>query len=173
MSEMIPIQFQVIFEEHYPSVYRKIIQLVQDRTIAEDLAQEVFLKLYRSPPDDLSIVGAWLHRVLTTVAYDYLRKVNRQQNLKQREELAYQTKQSEGASNEDIAIQNWELDVVKRVLQKLSVRDREALMLKEKGYSYVEIAQKLQVNRKIVGSLIMRANERFRKNYQQEEAMEE
>jgi RNA polymerase sigma factor (sigma-70 family) len=173
MNGMIPVQFQEIFAAHYPSVWRKIMNLVQDRAIAEDLAQEVFLKLYRSPPDDLDSIGAWLHRVLTNAAYDYLRKVSRQQNLKHREELAYQTKPNEVASNEEVAIQNWELNVVKRVLQKLSIRDREALVLKEKGYSYAEIAHRLQVNRKSVGSLIMRANKRFRKNYLQEEAVDE
>jgi len=170
MNDMVPAQFQLIFTEYYPFVVRKITGLIPDRTIVEDLAQEVFLKLYRHPPNDLISVGAWLHRVSMTAAYDYLRLVGRRRNLQQKEELAFQTHSNAADSNEDLAIRNWELEVVKSVLRKLSLRDREALVLKEEGYSYAEIADRLQVNPKIVGALLKRANERFRRKYVQEEA---
>lgn len=65
MKEAMPETFQRLFREHYPVVTRKLNELVGDRVIAEDLAQEVFVRLYRSPPDDLACVGPWLQRVLT------------------------------------------------------------------------------------------------------------
>ena len=46
-------RFQTIFREHYPSVLRKIAGLIGDREMAEDLTQDVFLRLYRNPPEDL------------------------------------------------------------------------------------------------------------------------
>jgi DNA-directed RNA polymerase specialized sigma24 family protein len=55
------------------------------------------------------------------------------------------------------------------VLQKLSDRDRTALLLREEGYSYEEIALRLEVNPKIVGTLLARAEERLKKKYGQEE----
>lgn len=165
MSEMIPDKFKVLFMEHYPSVLRKISALVTDRAIAEDLAQEVFLRLYRTPPDELDKVGSWLHRVLTHITYDYLRKTGRQANLQEQEQQRFATEQQTLPQSDQIVIQNWERDVVKQVLAKLSDRDREALLMKENGYSYAEIAERLQVNPKIVGSLLMRATARFKKNY--------
>ncbi|WP_308862207.1 sigma factor [Paenibacillus radicis (ex Xue et al. 2023)] len=69
--------FQELFYTHYPTVRRKLIALVRDEAAAEDLAQEVFLRLYRNPPDDLNVVGAWLHRVLTRIGYDHLNKKSR------------------------------------------------------------------------------------------------
>ncbi|MFK7696003.1 sigma-70 family RNA polymerase sigma factor [Paenibacillus sp. HJGM_3] len=164
-SEMIPDKFKALFMEHYPSVLRKLSALVADRAVAEDLAQETFLRLYRTPPDELDKVGAWLHRVLTRLAYDYLRQAGRREQVQAREQARFVSEEQAEPGSEQLVIQNWERDVVKSVLAKLSQRDREALLMRENGYSYAEIAERLQVNPKIVGSLIMRATARFRKNY--------
>ena len=64
-AAQVPELFQRLFREHYPEVARKLYALTGDYAAAEDLAQEVFLRLYLRPPDRLEAVGAWLHRVLT------------------------------------------------------------------------------------------------------------
>lgn len=166
----VPELFQRLFREHYPAVARKLYALIGDYSAAEDLAQEVFLRLYRNPPDSLEAVGAWLHRVLTRVGYDYLRQRSSGKTLMEKE-TARVTAWSEGASpsGETEVIREWEIDVVRRVLHKLSDRDRTALLLREEGYSYGEIAERLGVNPKIVGTLLARAEERLKKKYGQEE----
>ncbi|WP_248928376.1 sigma-70 family RNA polymerase sigma factor [Paenibacillus hamazuiensis] len=166
----VPELFQRLFREHYPGVARKLYALTGDYAAAEDLAQEVFLRLYRNPPDRLEAVGAWLHRVLTRVGYDYLRQRSSGKTLLEKE-TARVAAWSEGAapSGETEVIREWEKDVVRRVLQKLSDRDRTALLLREEGYSYEEIALRLEVNPKIVGTLLARAEERLKKKYGQEE----
>lgn len=172
MNESMPESFQRLFREHYPTVARKLHALVSDRSLAEDLAQEVFVRLYRSPPDDLSRIGPWLQRVLTRIAYDHLRKRTSERRIFEREHLRLETETHAVPSNETIAINNWEKDVVRQVLQKLSERDRTALLLKEQGYSYAEIGERLNVNPKIVGSLLSRAAERFKKRFGEEEAIQ-
>lgn len=169
MAGPLPESFKMMFEQHYPSVARKIYALVADRAIAEDLAQETFVRLYRTPPDDRNAVGAWLHRVGTRLAYDYLRQAAARRNLDRQEQLRLSSGLASYPSNEELAILNWERDVVRRVLEKLSERDRTALLLRQEGYSYGEIAERLQVNVKIVGSLLARATERFKKKFGQEE----
>lgn len=84
-------KFKQVFYEHYPAVRRKLAALVRDDTAADDLAQEVFLKLYRNPPDDPQALGAWLHRVLTRTGYDYLNKKARERLLQARQEIFYDT----------------------------------------------------------------------------------
>lgn len=59
--------FRNIFYKHYPTVHRKLTALVRDEAAADDLAQEVFLRLYRKPPDNPDAMGAWLHRVLIRI----------------------------------------------------------------------------------------------------------
>ncbi|AJY76675.1 sigma-70 family RNA polymerase sigma factor [Paenibacillus beijingensis] len=169
-GSQVPELFQRLFREHYPEVARKLYALTGDYATAEDLAQEVFLRLYRSPPDQLEAARAWLHRVLTRVGYDYLRQRSSGKALLEKE-TARVAAWSEGTapSGETEVIREWEIDVVRRVLQKLSDRDRTALLLREEGYSYEEIAFRLEVNPKIVGTLLARAEERLKKKYGQEE----
>lgn len=163
--------FQQAFREHYATVVRKLMQLVGDRSTAEDLAQDVFLKLYRSPPDDLRRLGAWLHRVLTTTAYDYLRQTSRQRLLREKEQARVGASEHTAPSNEVVALHNWEKELVKRALEKLSERDREALLLRQQGYSYEEIAGRIGVKPAIVGSLLSRAEDRLKRHYFTEEGI--
>lgn len=166
----VPELFQRLFREHYPEVARKLYALTGDYAAAEDLAQEVFLRLYRNPPERLEAVGAWLHRVLTRIGYDYLRQRSSTKTLLDKE-TARLAVWSEGSvpSGETEVIREWEKDVIRRVLHKLSDRDRTALLLREEGYSYEEIALQLEVNPKIVGTLLARAEARLKKKYGQEE----
>ncbi|MBB6633399.1 sigma-70 family RNA polymerase sigma factor [Cohnella thailandensis] len=166
----VPELFRRLFREHYPGVARKLYALTGDYAAAEDLAQEVFLRLYRNPPERLEAVGAWLHRVLTRVGYDYLRQRASDKALLAKE-TAHAATRSDGTvpSGETEIIREWEIEVVRRVLHKLSDRDRTALLLREEGYSYEEIANRLGVSPKIVGTLLARAGERLKKKYGQEE----
>jgi RNA polymerase sigma factor (sigma-70 family) len=163
--------FQAVFREHYPRVVRKLQQLIGDRGAAEDLAQEVFLKLYRQPPDDLNRIGAWLHRVLTTTGYDYLRQRSRRKTLQAKEEAQLGVSDQAVPSNEQLMLESWEKELVKRALHRLSERDREALLLKQQGYSYNEIADRIGVRPAVVGSLLSRAEDRLRRHYFQEEGV--
>ncbi|WP_227872253.1 sigma-70 family RNA polymerase sigma factor [Paenibacillus albus] len=172
-NDQMPARYQQLFREHYPSVLRKIINLIGDRAAAEDLAQEVFIKLYRNPPEDLARTGPWLHRVLTRIVYDHYRKAGRLNDLNEKQQHEALAGEQTYPSNEAVVIQSWERDVVRGVLNKLSERDRQALLLKEQGYSHAEIAEALQVNPKIVGTLLMRAASRFKKNMLSEEVMEQ
>lgn len=72
MEHSAPDLFRQQFNQHYPSVRRKLFALIRDEAAAEDLAQETFLRLYRNPPDQPEAIGGWLHRVLTRLAYDYM-----------------------------------------------------------------------------------------------------
>jgi RNA polymerase sigma factor (sigma-70 family) len=163
-----PEVFRRLFGEHYPTVVRRIAQLVRDMTVAEDLAQETFLRLYRTPPDDLSRVGPWLHRVSTRLAYSHLRNAARTRDLEARAEQAWSGNGFEPGS--DVVLdQKLDRESVTRALGRLSDRDRQALLLRHSGYSYREIADILGVRQEIVGSLLMRAGERFKREYEREE----
>ncbi|MBX5437081.1 MAG: sigma-70 family RNA polymerase sigma factor [Alicyclobacillaceae bacterium] len=162
-----PESFQVLFRTHYPTVLRHLLRIVADRPAAEDLAQEVFLRLYRSPPQRLEAVGAWLHKVAARVAYDYLRAKAARWRLEMREWAL-------NAGPRDIAGDEWmarhaDREAVKQALMQLSERDRQVLLLRHSGYSYEEIAEIVGVRREIVGTVLSRAQQRFKQVYQREE----
>jgi RNA polymerase sigma factor (sigma-70 family) len=155
--------FRDIFYKHYPSVRRKLANLVRDEPAADDLAQEVFLRLYRNPPDDPGVIGAWLHRVLTRIGYDHLAKKARERNLQSKQEQ-YMTSETNPESNEDILLRRLDQEEVRGWLDELPERDRQVLLLKYSGYSYAEIAEQLQVRPLLVGTLILRAQAKLKRH---------
>ncbi|WP_379148664.1 sigma-70 family RNA polymerase sigma factor [Paenibacillus sp. sgz500992] len=155
--------FKALFYEHYPVVRRKLAALVRDETAADDLAQDVFLRLYRNPPDDPGALGAWLHRVLTRVGYDYLNKVARERRLQNKQELLFDI----GASpptGEEVVLAKLDQEDVRIWLDSLPDRDRQALLLRYSGYSYAEIAGELGVKPPVVGTLLSRATTKLRQH---------
>lgn len=158
-----PKLYKQIFYEYYPGVLRKLSSLVRDDAAAEDLAQETFLKLYRQPPDNLDAPGAWLHRVATRLAYDYMDKIARDRRLAERQ--GKQMPEGEGAvpSGEDELMRQLDQEEVREWLDELDERDRKALLLRYSGYSYAEIAEELSVRPPLVGTLLSRATERLKR----------
>ncbi|MDT3426292.1 RNA polymerase sigma factor (sigma-70 family) [Paenibacillus forsythiae] len=154
-------RFRSIFYEHYPAVRRKLIALVRDESAAEDLAQDVFLRLYRNPPDDPAALGAWLHRVLTRIGYDFLENQARQRRLQSKQELMYGAEASP-PSGEELTLRKLDQEDVREWLEKLPERDRQALLLRYSGYSYAEIAGELGVKPPVVGTLLQRATQKLR-----------
>ncbi|NGZ77760.1 sigma-70 family RNA polymerase sigma factor [Saccharibacillus alkalitolerans] len=154
--------FRAVFLEYYPGVRRKLIAMVKDEATAEDLAQEVFLRLYRNPPDDPRVLGAWLHRVLTRIAYDHTDRLVRQRKLQEKQEQ-YFDRENTWESGEEALLRSEEREQVSELLDELPERDRRVLMLKYSGYSYAEIAEEIAVQPPRVGSLLNRAADKLRK----------
>ena len=72
--------FETLFYRHYDRVYGLLYRLVGNRAEAEDLAQEVFVKLYKHTSRRRFFgsarkqnIGAWLYRVATNAGYDALK----------------------------------------------------------------------------------------------------
>src|SRR5512139_1405449 len=75
------LEFETLFKEHWPHVYRLLYSLVGDPAEAEDLALETFLRLYRrNPPADGEFnLGGWLHRVATNLGLHSIRSFRRRE----------------------------------------------------------------------------------------------
>lgn len=68
--------FRVIVERHQGSVYRLVARMVRDPALAEDIAQETFLKAYRALPgyDPRWKLSSWLLKIAHNATIDYLRR---------------------------------------------------------------------------------------------------
>jgi len=75
--------FAEIVREHQNMVFSIALRFVRDRSVAEELAQDVFLKLYRELPRLASPehVKFWLRRVTSHRALDYIRGAHRRAEL--------------------------------------------------------------------------------------------
>lgn len=71
--------FGILYQRHWGWVYRLLVAMVQDAQQAEDLAQEVFLRVYRHL-NEYTARGqfvAWLKRIAMNLARNYLRDQRR------------------------------------------------------------------------------------------------
>ncbi|MHC4838700.1 MAG: RNA polymerase sigma factor [Planctomycetota bacterium] len=146
--------FDQLVERHQASLLRFAASLVREATRAEDIVQEVFLRLLRKGPDLGSgdSAGSWLFRVCRNLAYDTMKMETREQVRRERLPAA------ESTAPDDVHEQEEVLELVGREWQMLPEREREALWLKvHEGLSYREIASLLDIKPGTVGWLIHEA----------------
>lgn len=155
--------FENLFKAYYCKVYRQIALIFGDDILAQDVAQETFLKLYTDPPANNTSIGGWLSRVAMNIAYNRIRS---EKNLKKREQKIFS--RDLFFSPEDTAIDIMERKKARDVLMQMDKKDMMCLVLKHSGYSYEEIASALGIKKSSVGTTIARAHRKFKKLFESE-----
>lgn len=161
MKFKLPASYQELYQKYYLPICRQLTYLLADRAVAEELTQEVFLKLYHTPPRDFQNIGGWLSRVATNLAYNYLR--SEKSRLCREEKITLFSQVMD--SSEERVIRNEDIRSVRAVLDALPERDRLCLLMKHAGFSYEEIAAATGLKKSSVGTIIARAQARFKKMY--------
>jgi len=155
-----PFDFEHTFRAQYERIARVIAGVVQDPARAEELAVEVFLKLWRHPQAHGERADAWLYRTAVRKALDELRRRTR----RARYESLFGF-QSPVPTPEEVRAVTEEKTRVHRILAALEPRPAELLVLRSQGFSYQEVASALDLNPASIGTLLSRAQEAFRKEY--------
>jgi len=150
-----------IFRAHYERIARVIGRVIHDQARAEELAVEVFLKWWRNPHAHGEHAEGWLYRTAVREALDELRRRTR----RNRFERLFSFVRESPKTPEHLYAVNAEQHRVRGVLEALSRRHAELLLLWSQGFSYQEIAVSLPVSSDYVGSLVKRAQNAFRKEY--------
>jgi RNA polymerase sigma-70 factor (ECF subfamily) len=165
--------FARLFERHWDAVCRLLVRLTGDADAAGDVAQEVFVQLYRKPPVGEEVpLRAWLYRVALNRGYNALRADRRRRT---REEVVAHdpTEGAGGAAGSAEGLDGWEAaanraaerDAVRRALLHLPERQRDCLILRADGLSYAEIAAAVGVAPGSVGTLLARAERAFKAEF--------
>lgn len=160
------LSFDEAFTLHHRAVYRAAYALVRDAGLAEDVTQEVFLKLYQHIGSlrDEAHVRPWLLRVASNTALNTIRSRGR---AGAREDEFFKEAGGDGAAvGVDVDYERRaEIEETRRALGQVREPMRSCLMLKQQGLSYREIAQTLSINEVNVGSLIARGRKEFVRFY--------
>jgi RNA polymerase sigma-70 factor (ECF subfamily) len=162
------LQFDEAFTLHHRAVYRAAYALVRDGGLAEDVTQEVFLKLYQhlGTLQGEEHVRAWLLRVASNTALNTLRSRSRSNT--REEEFVRAAGASGGGMTTGLDAdyeRRTEIEEARRALAQIKEPMRSCLLLKQHGLSYREIAEALDVNEVNVGSLIARGRKEFMRVY--------
>src|SRR5438034_1999010 len=161
--------FAVLLDKHRSSVVHFLYRMVQNQAVAEELAQEVFLRVYRSRStyEPTAKFTTWLFRIATHLALNWIRdgRNEKTQDSLDRETAdgAVRQIQDRGRTVEQELLYQARLAEVRRAIETLPAKQRAAvLMHKYEEMEYSQIANVLICSESAVKSLLFRAYETLR-----------
>jgi RNA polymerase sigma-70 factor (ECF subfamily) len=152
-----------LFREYHDPLVRYLTRRLGDRDWAEEVAQETFVRALRQ--ETLTNERAWLFAVATNLVRDEARKdARRRRHL---ELLREEAKASSVVEPEVTQLERaQERALARRAIDALTERDREALLMREEGLDYHEIASALELSVASVGTTLARARRRLIEAYE-------
>jgi len=155
--------FDVLYERHHLSTLNVAFRLLGSRDAAEDIAQEVFVKLYTSPKSyhPTAKFTTWLYSVTYNACIDEMRRSKNTGALPEGYDLCIPDTY---ISPEFAAESNELARVVQSAIASLPEKQRAAVVLQRyEGLTYQEIADVLKTSLPSVESLLFRAKESLKK----------
>ena len=161
--------FALLLEKYRASVIHFLYRMVQDQAVSEELAQEVFLRVYRSREtyEPTAKFTTWLFRIATHLALNWLRDEKHERAQERLDRQVDDTPVREVAdrslSVEQRLLHNARLNEVRQAVAALTDKQRAAvLMHKYEEMEYSQIAKVLSCSESAVKSLLFRAYETLR-----------
>ncbi|APH06527.1 sigma-70 family RNA polymerase sigma factor [Bacillus weihaiensis] len=161
---------QQLYKLYIHDVYRYLLSLCKDESLAEDLTQDTFIKAYtaieKSPPESMK---PWLLKIAYHTFIDYMRRSKRIHL----EEPDYFSFLPAGERTEELAHKEFEKEELYDMLKQLKPIQREAILLCDiQGYSYKEAASKLLLNENTLKTHIFRGRGKLRQLYKKGSVLE-
>lgn len=151
---------------YYEQIYRWALTRTGDRDDADDVTQEVLLRLYRYLDgfDGRSRFTTWLYQLTRSASADLHRKRARWKRLAAKVERESNREPEDPRGGEAAADAKRISDLVKTFLERLSERQREVFDLVDlQGFSTVEVGEMLRMEPVTVRSHLFRARKAIRK----------
>ena len=161
--------FCELLERNRSIVVNYLSRMVANRGIAEELAQDVFVRIYRSRQtyEPTAKFSTWLYRITTNVALNHFRDEKRSQNdvSLDVEDAAYtrRTVLDQAPLIEDRLVREVIREQIRRAVRSLPAKQRAAIIMhKYEEMDYVQIAKVLGCTPSAVKALMFRAYETLR-----------
>jgi RNA polymerase sigma-70 factor (ECF subfamily) len=161
--------FHEMVERYQSKVFSIIYGILRNRNDAEDIAQQVFTKIYFSIGrfDSRSSLLTWVHRITVNECYDYLRK-RRVRKLVYESDFSAEDAEcmeaTESVSDFGAPLENQlaERDLVVKLLSNISEEARSLILLREvEGHSVEELAAMTGLNENTVKIKLFRTRKKL------------
>jgi RNA polymerase sigma-70 factor (ECF subfamily) len=161
--------FSLLLDRHRTPVIHFLYRMVQNQAVAEELAQEVFLRVYRSREsyEPTAKFTTWLFRIATHLALNWIRDNRNSRNQESLDEEviegAVRQVSDRMASVEQRMVRESRMSEIRQAIETLPAKQRAAvLMHKYEELEYSQIARILECSESAVKSLLFRAYETLR-----------
>jgi len=164
--------FEYLLQKYRRSMVSFMYRMAHNSAAAEDLAQEVFLRVYRSRGsyEASAKFTTWLYRIATNLAVNYARDTRRErpENTVSLDEPADNTRRTMDIADgsltvEEVMVRRERLAAVRQRVQALPERQRMAVVMhKYQQMDYRQIAEVLKLSESATKSLLFRAYETLR-----------
>jgi RNA polymerase sigma-70 factor (ECF subfamily) len=163
--------FREIVERYQAKVFSIIYGILRNHNDAEDIAQQVFSKIYFSIRnfDFRSSLLTWIYKITVNECYDYLRKKRVRKLVYESdfsEDDAHRMESSDPAVDPAVPVDRTlvQRDLVSKLLEKVSAEDRSLILLKEvEGHSVEELAAMTGLNENTIKVKLFRTRQKLLK----------
>jgi len=152
-----------LFRTYNAALVRYLTRRLGDRDWAEEVAQETFVRALRQT--SIENERAWLFAVATNLVRDEARK-----DIRRRKHLALLAEEERDSFSEpeETSIERaQDAAMARKAVDALAERDRLALLMREEGLDYGEIAEALDLSPGSVGTTLSRARRRLVESYEE------
>src|SRR6476469_9878489 len=161
--------FREIVERYQAKVFSIIYGILRNRNDAEDIAQQVFAKIYFSIKnfDFRSSLLTWIYKITVNECYDYLRKKRvrklvYESDFTAEDSLLMENSEPSMDLKAPVDVQLAQRDLITKLLSKISDEDRSLILLKEvEGHSVEELSQMTGMNENTIKVKLFRARQKL------------
>lgn len=155
--------FTTLFDQYQRPIVNYLYRMVNDRDVAEDLAQDTFLKAYRAieRTDGELNFRAWIYRIATNTAMSYFRRKRLLQW------IPFGPGTPDRGKDLRLAERVGESELIEQAMAKIGPSHSSILLLRHhQGLSIDEIADSLQIKPNAAKVRLFRARKAFAQAYE-------
>ena len=158
-------RLQQVYERYSSEIYVYLYSLCRNKSLAEDLAQETFVKALLSLPEGHGNVRAWLYKVARNLYFNYHRREPASVGLDELAESA-----DEGNGPEEALLKKLSSRKLYEAVLRLEGKKREVIMLQYfSGFPQAQIANMLGITQQNVRVLSHRAKQELKRYMEENE----
>ena len=162
------VAFRELIDRYQSKVYRLAYGILRNRDDADDIAQQVFVKVYFSIKgfDARSSLYTWIHRIAVNECYGLLRKKrlklsNESDSADNAISMRVQMARDPRPTSDRVVVQR---DLLNKLLERLPEEERHLLLLKElEGYSVAQLSEETGLNENTIKVRLFRTRQRLAK----------
>ncbi|MFC3197130.1 RNA polymerase sigma-70 factor [Parapedobacter deserti] len=161
-DDSLRLQFNAIFHTYEQPLFRLAANLCKDEDMARDIVHDVFLKLWeiRQQLHQIESIEAFLYTLTRNKIMDYLRKVASDARLKQ---AIWESMQEVLHADSNTMEAKEFRDILNGAIDQLPAQRKAVYLLRDAGYNYNEISDRLNISRHTVKNQVSAALKTIRK----------